>query len=402
MKKGSINDISKHDKAGLSEDFISFFSFLLRDTNILLLSKKGAKVEKQQYENLLRIIDVLLTGTSWLMLSERVEIPVGSIELARELGFEIQKESSVYHAKIPAGINLFLERSGRRLRIHYYAEFQNSQASKGTIEFEFDKFVNELLRIAKKHLIEHASKENMVPSHLNEASVVLEFYKWISRKWNNETLRDIHDKVSITTTHLHFEIYLNKFNVGETFNPFPVAIWFDNYLLVGACQETNGEKKVVGIPMEPLYVFNELLYAVSWIMEPDSSEGGLYAGELRKYVQKLGFSVGNKNPLYLVSFGCCSTIVFERENDNLLIHYHNSLRNCDELPNGTIEVPLKEFIEDLLKCVFAYLTRYMDIVEKIRASHGQKPEEYACNELWSNYKYTLRKYLRLTGAISAL
>ncbi|WP_297490453.1 hypothetical protein [Thermococcus sp.] len=212
------------------------------------------------------------------------------------------------------------------------------------------------------------------------------------QKWNNETPKDIYDEILITTHHLRFEIYLNEFNVDETFNPFPMTILFNNHILVGTCQGTAGKKRIRGIMMEPLYVFNELLYAISWIMEPDSLEGGLYAGELREYAKKLGFSVGDKNPLYLISFGCCSVVIFEREDDSLLIHYYNSLINCDDSPYGTIKVNLREFIEEVLRSVFIYLTDYMEVVEKIRADYGQKPEEYMCNELWSNYKHTLMRF----------
>lgn len=110
------------------------------------------KVEKQYNEKLLKVIDALLTGVSWLMLQDRVELPIGSVELAKKFGFNIQKESSVYHTIIPPKINLFLERYGKRLRIHYYGESLSLQGLNGTIEFEFDKFVKELLSVVEKLL----------------------------------------------------------------------------------------------------------------------------------------------------------------------------------------------------------------------------------------------------------
>ncbi len=400
MKKKNINSTLRHHSTGINDDFTSFFSFLLHGISPLLPSEDmEAKVEKQYNEKLLKVIDALLAGVSWLMLQDRVELPIGSVELARKFGFNIQKESSVYHTIIPPKINLFLERYGKRLRIHYYGEFLSLQGLNGTIEFEFDKFVKELLSVVEKLLAGYLSSENkvfMLPPHLNYAFIVLKFYKWVLQKWNNETPKDIYDEILITTHHLRFEIYLNEFNLDEAFNPFPMTILFNNHILLGTCQGTAGKKRIRGIMMGSLYVFNELLYAISWIMEPDSLEGGLYAGELREYAKKLGFSVGYKNPLYLISFGCCcSIVIFEREDDSLLIHYYNSLINCGDSPYGTIKVNLREFIEEVLRSVFIYLTDYMEVVEKIRADYGQKPEEYMCNELWSNYKHTLMRFKKI-------
>ncbi|WP_210411159.1 hypothetical protein [Thermococcus aciditolerans] len=78
------------------------------------------------------------------------------------------------------------------------------------------------------------------------------------------------------------------------------------------------------------------------------------------------------------------------------MHYYEDLlanTDCPEYEGkhkGVVEVPLKEFIEDVLKISREYLEKYAPVIEEIRFKHKGKKEDY--NFLWELYQEVKELY----------
>ncbi|AEO13920.1 hypothetical protein TAM4_2321 [Thermococcus sp. AM4] len=83
------------------------------------------------------------------------------------------------------------------------------------------------------------------------------------------------------------------------------------------------------------------------------------------------------------------------------IYYHNELLEFTDCPEyrgkhkGVVEVPLKEFVEDVLKISREYLEKYAPLIAKIQIEHGETPERY--DYLWELYREVEELYEKKFG-----
>ena len=84
------------------------------------------------------------------------------------------------------------------------------------------------------------------------------------------------------------------------------------------------------------------------------------------------------------------TYYFCSTRDLTRIYYENDFLKFTDCPEykgkhkGVVEVPLKEFVEDVLKISREYLEKYAPVIEKIRFEHGEEPNNY--DSLWELYR----------------
>ncbi|NJE04136.1 hypothetical protein [Thermococcus sp. MV11] len=165
--------------------------------------------------------------------------------------------------------------------------------------------------------------------------------------------------------------------------PFPLIFFVDKNLLLGTCWDG----KLEGIGTNISGFFEELLIACSQILNPEESTSNF----ARKEATWWGFPLKEGNPAYgIITPSEPSSIYYlEAEGNILKIHYYNELLSYTDCPEfrgrhrGVVEVPLREFVEDVLKISREFLTKYAPIVEKVRLEHREKPEDY--DYLWRLY-----------------
>ncbi|BAD84678.1 hypothetical protein, conserved [Thermococcus kodakarensis KOD1] len=180
--------------------------------------------------------------------------------------------------------------------------------------------------------------------------------------------------ITIQGKHLTIKIDLDRYIPS----PYPFFLIFgikDN-LIVGACWKG----KLEGAETNVYGVLQELLIACIQMLNPKSSTSNF----ARKEAKWHGFVLNENNPSYelITSSNPSSILYFEADGNILKVYYYNDLlayTNCREYENrhrGVVELPLREFVEDVLKISREYLEKYASIIEKIRLEHGEEPDDY--------------------------
>ncbi|WP_367884159.1 hypothetical protein [Thermococcus sp. JCM 11816] len=180
------------------------------------------------------------------------------------------------------------------------------------------------------------------------------------------------------------EIDLGRFNETEPMLPFHIIILFDGCIIAGMCWKTL-RNNLMGTYGNPHGVIQELLFCCLSLLDPLFRENGNLGGNVRKYARELGFNVGDFTPIYGTDLLTYSANAFFElvGGDTLRVYYHEDLlanTDCPEYKGkhkGVVELPLREFVEDVLKISREYLEKYASIVEKIRLEHGgEEPDDY--------------------------
>ncbi|BAD84672.1 hypothetical protein, conserved [Thermococcus kodakarensis KOD1] len=181
---------------------------------------------------------------------------------------------------------------------------------------------------------------------------------------------------TIQGKHLTIKIDLDRYIPSP--DPFFSIFTIGDHLLVGACWKG----KLEGDESDVYRVFENLLTACYYFLQPEHPHVQKLTRFEKKNVEEAGFRLKGeevvvyqgveRNSIYYA----CSTGKTAR------IYYHNGLLEFTDCPEykgkhkGVVELPLREFIEDVLKVSKEYLEKYAPIIEKIRLEHGEKPDDY--------------------------
>ncbi|AIU69185.1 hypothetical protein TEU_01870 [Thermococcus eurythermalis] len=160
-------------------------------------------------------------------------------------------------------------------------------------------------------------------------------------------------------------------------DPFTLVFIIDNNIITGICW--NGELE--GAEADVYRFFESLLTACYYFLQLEHPHVQKITKYSREEAEKEGFQLKDEIVVYQVPerssiYYFCST------KNTVRVYYHNELleaTNCPEYKGkhkGVVEVPLKEFVEDVLKISREYLEKYASVIEKIRLEHGEEPDDY--------------------------
>lgn len=165
------------------------------------------------------------------------------------------------------------------------------------------------------------------------------------------------DTLKLSSKHFHVEADLRKFYGGAY--PFPVVMLLDGHVVVGMCWEKWSSGKLTGAPGDPYGIVQDLLDSIRFFM---SARPGELAGVKRDTVREYGFQIKEDLPIYSATSIADSVHIFlERTKDIVRVHYYNRLLDETDCPEfkgrqkGTIELPLVEFVRDVLRISGEYL-----------------------------------------------
>lgn len=175
-------------------------------------------------------------------------------------------------------------------------------------------------------------------------------------------------------------------------DPFSLVFMLKNHILVGACWKgklEGDESNVYGF-------FEHLLTACYYFLQPEHPHVRALTRFEKKNAEEAGFRL--KGDEVVVYRGVeRNSIYYACSNGRIArIYYHNELLEFTDCPEykgkhkGVVELPLKEFIEDVLKVSREYLEKYAPIIEEIRLEHGEEPDDY--DFLWELYREVERLY----------
>ncbi|QDA31003.1 hypothetical protein FH039_04475 [Thermococcus indicus] len=198
--------------------------------------------------------------------------------------------------------------------------------------------------------------------------------------------------VTLKGKHLTVKIDLERY-VG-TPSPFFLIFTVDEHLLLGACWKGGLDGANVAVHG----FFQELLMASSYMLRPEDPKIQKYSQSERKLAEWDKFQLGNEPVVYGTTLNSegAGLYYFCSTKDLARIYYHNELLEFTDCPEyegkhkGVVEVPLKEFIEDVLKISREYLEKYAPVIEEIRFKHKGKKEDY--NFLWELYQEVKELY----------
>jgi len=132
--------------------------------------------------------------------------------------------------------------------------------------------------------------------------------------------------------------------------------------------------------------------AGSHMLRPDDPRVQKYSRSERKLAEWDKFQLGDEPVVYGTTLNSegASLYYFCSTKDLARIYYHNDLlefTNCLEYKGkhkGVVEVPLREFVEDVLRLSREFLEEYALLVDKVRVENGEKPGGYGY--LWDLYR----------------
>lgn len=162
-------------------------------------------------------------------------------------------------------------------------------------------------------------------------------------------------------------------------DPFFSIFTIGEHLIIGACwggKLDGDESNVYGF-------FENLLTACYYLLQPENPHVQKITKFGKESVVKDGFELrGDEVVVYQAVernsvYYACST------GEVVRIYYHNEALEFTDCPEykdkwkGVVEVPLKEFIEDVLKISREYLEKYAPVIEEIRLRHVKdSPDDY--------------------------
>nr|WP_240922643.1 hypothetical protein [Thermococcus sp. 9N3] len=167
---------------------------------------------------------------------------------------------------------------------------------------------------------------------------------------------------------------------------FPLFLFIGGMLVAGMCWISQEGRKLYPTEGNPYGMFDELLYCCSIMLNAPYTQ--FTNKNIKAYETNLSIN--------------WSKFVFRSEGNILKIHYNNLLlkeTNCPEFKGkhrGVVELPLKEFVEDVLKISREYLEKYAPVIEKIRLEHGEEPNNY--DSLWELYREVEELYKKKFGS----
>ncbi|GAB6135484.1 hypothetical protein [Thermococcus prieurii] len=182
-------------------------------------------------------------------------------------------------------------------------------------------------------------------------------------------------------------------------DPFTLVFIIDNTILLGTCWNNKLEGAAVAVHG----VFQELLMASSHMLRPDDPEVQKYSQSERNIAEWDKFQLGDEPVVFRTTLNseAAGLYYFCATEDTARIYYHNHLlefTNCPEFKGkhkGVVELPLKEFVEDVLKISREYLEKYAPLIEEVRFKHEGKKENY--NFLWELYQEVEELYKKKFG-----
>jgi len=177
-------------------------------------------------------------------------------------------------------------------------------------------------------------------------------------------------------------------------DPFTLVFIIDNTILLGICWNNKLEGAAVNVHG----FFQELLMASSHMLRPEDPEVQKYSQSERKLAERDKFQLGNEPVVFGTTLNSegAGLYYFCATEDTVRIYYYNDLleiTNCPEYTGkhkGVVELPLKEFVEDVLKISREYLEKYAPLIAKIQIEHGETPERY--DYLWELYREVKELY----------
>ncbi len=182
--------------------------------------------------------------------------------------------------------------------------------------------------------------------------------------------------VTMRGKHLEVKIDLERYLSSP--DPFFLIFAIDEHLLLGACWKG----KIDGDESDVYRFFENLLTACYYFLQPEHPHVQKLTKFGRENVEDEGFHLmGDEVVVYQAVernaiYYACSTGRIAR------IYYHNELlefTDCSEFKGkykGVVELPLKEFVQDVLKISREFLDEYAQIIEKIRLKHGEESDDY--------------------------
>ncbi len=207
-------------------------------------------------------------------------------------------------------------------------------------------------------------------------------------------------RVVIKGKHVYFEVGLDSEGGAEVYSPFPVILLFDDHVLVGECWSVDSGK-LQGTYTDPVMVIGGLLHGLEQILYAEHDEWG--CSHPRETARDKGFDVSDDSPFYCALLAMQSYVFFEGLGDLVMVHYYNGLLEGTDCPaykgryKGSIEVPLVEFGEDMLKVVGEYLEKYYKRVEEVRGEAYGYDGIDGCNLLIKQYLEDLEDWRVLKG-----
>ncbi|WP_148882525.1 hypothetical protein [Thermococcus aciditolerans] len=169
-------------------------------------------------------------------------------------------------------------------------------------------------------------------------------------------------------------------------SPFPTLMTIGGRLIIGGIFKSSGCLPVM-MPTNLHGTFQDLLDLCISFLDPEFDERGemLYP---RRDARELGFDVSEDTKLYqtglFVDQGVTS-VFFELNGDILRVHYFNEFlkwSDCEgiqEMHKGTVEIPFREFAEDVLRLSKRFLMEVAPVLEEVC------PEPYDPGYLWELY-----------------
>ncbi len=192
----------------------------------------------------------------------------------------------------------------------------------------------------------------------------------------------------------HLRVKMDLKRYVDTPYPFFLIFTINEHLLLGACWEGEFE----GANVDVYGFFQELLMAGSHMLRSDDPRVQKYSQSERKLAEWDKFRLGNEPVVYRTTLisEAAGLYYFCSTKDLARIYYHNELLEFTDCPEykgkhrGVVELPLKEFVQDVLKISREFLDEYAQIIEKIRLKHGEKPGGY--DYLWDLYREVKELY----------
>ncbi|AEC52557.1 hypothetical protein PNA2_1642 [Pyrococcus sp. NA2] len=196
--------------------------------------------------------------------------------------------------------------------------------------------------------------------------------------------------ITIKGKHLTVKIDLGRYIPSP--DPFFLIFTVNDHLIIGGCWkgELEGdESNVYGF-------FENLLTACYYFLQPDSPHVQKITKIDKRNIEKEGFQLrGDEVVVYQAVernaiYYACSTGRIAR------IYYRNDLLSYTDCPEykgkhkGVVELPLKDFIEDVLKISREFLEKYAPVIERIIIKHTGEPEGY--DYLWESYYEVIELY----------